>query len=358
MINQRSASRGADSILEIRGLHTSFFTSACEIPAVRGVDIAVRRGECLGVVGESGSGKSVTFLSALRLLASTGRIKRGEIIYGGHDLTKASASRLREVRGGEIAMIFQDPMSSLNPLMTIGAQIGEMIRAHGRSMNKNAVDARTLELLSTVLIPEPEKRLRQYPHEFSGGMRQRAMIAMALACKPSLLIADEPTTALDVSIQDQILKLLRRLQTDTGMSIVFITHDLGAVAELCTRVVVMYAGLVMEESPIEPLFDAPLHPYTRGLLASIPGLSQDRSRRLIPIPGSPPDMSAAPDGCPFAPRCEHARNICLSNPPALTPIVSDGQPDRLCRCWLYAPDAPRNPLNGGFLSKAAQGVES
>ena len=331
-----------EPILEIRDLYTSFLTGSGVIPAVRGVDLRVNRGECLGVVGESGSGKSVTFLSVLRLLAATGRIMAGEIRFEGRELTRMTSRQIREVRGGDIAMIFQDPASSLNPLLPVGDQVGEMLWSHNRSLNRRDRDAKVLELLRMVRIPEAEKRLGSYPHEFSGGMRQRVMIAMALACQPSLLIADEPTTALDVSIQDQILKLMRSLQADLGMSIVFITHDLGVVAELCSRVIVMYGGLVMEEAPIDALFEGPLHPYTRGLLASIPNIRQDKSQRLRPIPGSPPDMSHPPDGCPFAPRCLYARNACVWELPPIF-AFSGG---RSCRCWLCAPDAPAedNPL--------------
>ena len=328
--------RQPEPILTIRGLHTSFLTGSGVIPAVRGVDLHVNRGECLGIVGESGSGKSVTFLSVLRLLAATGKIMAGEIHFEGRELTRLTQRQIREVRGGSIAMIFQDPASSLNPLLPIGDQVGEMLWAHDKSLNRSDREARVLELLRLVRIPEAETRLKSYPHEFSGGMRQRVMIAMALACRPSLLIADEPTTALDVSIQDQILKLMRGLQAELGMSIVFITHDLGVIAELCSRVIVMYGGLVMEEAPIDDLFEKPLHPYTQGLLASIPNIRQDKARRLRPIPGSPPDMSRPPEGCPFAPRCSYTRTVCVAElPPVLT---FDGS--RSCRCWLCAPDAP------------------
>jgi len=339
--------RQTEPILTIRGLHTSFLTGSGVIPAVRGVDLHVDRGECLGIVGESGSGKSVTFLSVLRLLASTGRIMAGEIRFESRDLTRMTPRQIREVRGGSIAMIFQDPASSLNPLLPVGDQVGEMLWAHDRSLSRRDRDNKVLELLHMVRIPEAEKRLKSYPHEFSGGMRQRVMIAMALACRPSLLIADEPTTALDVSIQDQILRLMRGLQADLGMSIAFITHDLGVVAELCSRVIVMYGGLVMEDAPIDDLFDMPLHPYTKGLLASIPNIRQDKAQRLRPIPGSPPDMSRPPEGCPFAPRCPHARNVCVAElPPVLA--FSGG---RSCRCWLSAPDAPAE--NNPFYQKTA-----
>ncbi len=337
-------------LLEIHQLKTSFFTSGGEVQAVRGVSISVGRGESVGVVGESGSGKSVTFLSVLRLLASTGRIKGGEILFEGRDLTKMGRKEMRGVRGNQISMIFQDPMSSLNPLIPIGRQVGEMLWSHDRGISKEEREARTLKLFQMVRIPEAEKRLKSYPHEFSGGMRQRVMIAMALACNPSLLIADEPTTALDVSIQDQILKLMRSLQAEFGMSILFITHDLGVVAELCSRVVVMYGGLVMEEAPIDDLFENPMHPYTRGLLSSIPSISQDKARRLTPIPGSPPDMIHPPKGCPFAPRCPHARLICQEQVPPLTAVGED----RRSMCWLVTPDAPTtdNPFKSGKEARA------
>ena len=233
-------------------------------------------------------------------------------------------------------MIFQDPMSSLNPLIPVGKQVGEMLWSHNRALTVLEREKRTVELFSMVRIPEPEKRLKSYPHEFSGGMRQRVMIAMALACNPRLLIADEPTTALDVSIQDQILKLLRRLQSESDMSILFVTHDLGVVAELCSRVVVMYGGLIMEEAPIDDIFERPMHPYTQGLLASIPSINQDKTQRLHPIPGSPPDMIHPPEGCPFAPRCPQARGICLSKMPPYT-VCGEG---RRSMCWLLTQEAP------------------
>lgn len=332
------------NLLEINRLKTSFLTSGGEVQAVRGVSFGIGRGESVGIVGESGSGKSVTFLSVLRLLASTGRIREGEILFEGRDLVKLSRREMRDIRGKQISMIFQDPMSSLNPLIPVGRQVSEMLWAHDRGLSRAEQEKRTLELMRMVKIPEPEKRMKSFPHEFSGGMRQRVMIAMALACRPSLLIADEPTTALDVSIQDQILKLMRRLQAEVGMSILFITHDLGVVAELCSRVIVMYGGLVMEESPIDELFANPRHPYTRGLLNSIPSITQDKARRLTPIAGSPPDMIHPPAGCPFAPRCPYARVICENRLPPET-VLGEG---RRSMCWLHAPDAPAtdNPFKG------------
>ena len=278
-------------------------------------------------------------------MGSTGRIKSGSITLNGEELTKKSSREMQKIRGGQISMIFQDPMTSLNPLLTVGDQVGEMIWAHDKSLSKKQRDEKVLELFRMVRIPEPEKRLKSYPHEFSGGMRQRVMIAMALACRPQLLIADEPTTALDVSIQDQILKLMRQLQQEIGMSIMFITHDLGVVAELCSRVVVMYGGLIMEEASIFDIFENPKHPYTMGLIASIPDLNQDKNTELKPIPGSPPDMIHPPKGCPFAPRCPYVCRICLEE---LPPYVDLGDGHR-SMCWLLDPEAPAqdNPFKQG-----------
>ncbi|MDO4547550.1 MAG: ABC transporter ATP-binding protein [Clostridia bacterium] len=331
-----------DALISVRNLQTSFFTSAGEVQAVRGVSFDIGKSESVGIVGESGSGKSVTSLSMLKLMGATGRIKSGEILMQGMDLAKMSPRALRTVRGSLISMIFQDPMSSLNPLLTVGSQVGEMIWAHDKKLSKDERMARVLDLFRMVKIPEPEKRLSCYPHEFSGGMRQRVMIAMALACKPQLLIADEPTTALDVSIQDQILKLMRRLQKEIGMSILFITHDLGVVAEICTKVLVMYGGLIMEQSPIDELFASPRHPYTMGLLGSVPGLHQKKSDRLKPIPGSPPDMLHPPAGCPFAPRCPYARRVCLERIPSYVDLGGG----HISMCHLLDASAPRqgNPF--------------
>lgn len=340
-----------DEILKVEGLKTSFMTSSGEVQAVRGVSFGVRKGEILGIVGESGSGKSVTSMTILRLLADTARIKEGAIRFEGKDLTKVSEKEMRAIRGQKIAMIFQDPMSSLNPLVPVGKQVAEIMKIHHPEMKPEQLKQRTLELFEQVRIPEAAKRLRSYPHEFSGGMRQRVMIAMALANRPDLLIADEPTTALDVTIQDQILKQLRSLQREYGTSIIFITHDLGVVAELCDRVVVMYGGLIMEEAPIEEIFANPLHPYTMGLLASIPGVHKDKSERLQSIAGSPPDMTSPPAGCPFAPRCPYARNICAAECP---PYVQAG--GHRAMCWLLQPDAPaeQNPLYGKLAAAAKE----
>ena len=335
-----------DAILQVENLTTSFLTSNGEVQAVRGVSFSVGKGEILGIVGESGSGKSVTSMSILRLLADTARIKDGSILFEGEDLTKVSKKKLREIRGNKISMIFQDPMSSLNPLIPVGKQVSEMIKIHHPKMGKEERKAQVMELFAKVRIPEPEKRYHSFPHEFSGGMRQRVMIAMALANKPELLIADEPTTALDVTIQDQILRQLRELDKEYGASIIFITHDLGVVAELCDRVLVMYGGLIMEEARIEDIFERPGHPYTMGLLHSIPDVEQEKSERLEPIPGSPPDMTNPPAGCPFAPRCSYARKVCAGSLPEGGEV---GEGHRT-RCFLQYEDAPadeHNPFRGG-----------
>ena len=334
-----------EPILEVRDLHTSFLTTSGEVQAVRGVSFQVQKGQTVGIVGESGSGKSVTSLSILKLLGSTGRIKSGSIRLHGEELTEKSQKDMRQVRGGKVSMIFQDPMTSLNPLIPVGEQVGEMLWAHNQKLSKKEREQKVLELFEMVRIPEPQKRLKSYPHECSGGMRQRVMIAMALACRPELLIADEPTTALDVSIQDQILKLMRRLQKEMGMSIMFITHDLGVVAELCSHVIVMYGGLIMEEGSIYDIFENPKHPYTMGLIASIPGLHQDKSKKLKPIPGSPPDMIHPPKGCPFAPRCPYACRVCVEEQP---PYYGVGEGHR-SMCWMLSPDAPSegNPFTDG-----------
>jgi oligopeptide transport system ATP-binding protein len=333
-----------EPILEIRDLNTSFLTSSGEVQAVRGVSFKVEKGQTIGIVGESGSGKSVTSLSILKLLGSTGRIKSGSIRLHGEELIGKTRKEMRQIRGRRIAMIFQDPMTSLNPLIPVGEQVGEMIWAHDKSISKEERRARVLKLFEMVRIPEPVKRLKSFPHEFSGGMRQRVMIAMALACKPELLIADEPTTALDASIQDQILKLMQQLQHEIDMSILFITHDLGVVAELCTHVLVMYGGLIMEEAGIDDIFERPMHPYTMGLLDSIPGLHQDKSQLLKPIPGSPPDMIHPPKGCPFAPRCSYACRVCLEELPPYRQVSERHR----SMCWMLAPDAPSegNPFKG------------
>lgn len=323
----------SETILKVEDLKTSFMTSSGEVQAVRGVSFEVHKGEILGIVGESGSGKSVTSMSILRLLADTARIKNGKIEFEGTDLTKVSDKQMREIRGQKIAMVFQDPMSSLNPLIPVGKQVAEMIHVHHPEMKRDELQAATLELFREVRIPEAEKRLKSYPHEFSGGMRQRVMIAMALANHPDLLIADEPTTALDVTIQHQILKQMRSLQEEYGTSIIFITHDLGVVAELCDRVVVLYGGLVMEEAEINDLFENPLHPYTKGLLSCIPIADPKlaRAHASTGVEGDLPSPVNPKPGCRFCGRCPYAKPICSEQ----TPAMKEAAPGHFVACHLY-----------------------
>ena len=310
-------------LLTVDDLHVEFTTDDGIVRAVDGVSFALGAGEVVAIVGESGCGKSVTAQSIIGLTRSPNATISGSAVFGGHNLIAASDEQLRAVRGEQISVVFQDPMTSLNPVYRVGDQIAEMIRAHREVSKREALD-RATELLDAVGIPNPGRRIRDYPHEFSGGMRQRVMIAMALSCDPQVLIADEPTTALDVTIQAQILELLRGLNRDRGVAVLLITHDLGVVAELADRVVVMYAGEIVEEAGVGELFSAPRHPYTRGLLDSIPRLDQPRRQRLSQIPGQPPSLLSPPSGCRFAPRCSHAFSDC-SNPPPLR----DGS-----RCWL------------------------
>lgn len=317
-------------LLRVNNLETQFKTADGLVRAVNGVSFGLNEGETLGIVGESGSGKSVTALSIMRLIPTPpGKIAAGEVLYKGANLLKYSESQMRAVRGKEIAMIFQDPMTSLNPVLTISKQIGESLKLH-MGMDDKAARKRTVELLKLVGIPSAEQRLDNYPHQFSGGMRQRVMIAMALSCNPNLLLADEPTTALDVTIQAQILELLRRLKDEFKMAMIFITHDLGVVAGLCDRVIVMYGGRIMEHATTLDLYTDPRHPYTLGLLNSVPRLDEERKERLVPIPGMPPDMINAPQGCPFYPRCTYRepRNR-LEMPPLLG--VKQGHD---VACWI------------------------
>ena len=297
-------------LLQVTDLHTSFFTPAGEVKAVNGLSFSLDEGKVLGIVGESGSGKSVTAYSVLQILASSGKIVSGSIKYRGEELVGASKETMGKIRGNKISIIFQDPMTSLNPVFTIGNQLMEAIMLH-TDRNKEQAKERAIEMLRLVGVNEPEKRIKQYPHEFSGGMRQRVMIAMALACEPDILIADEPTTALDVTIQAQILDLIKDLQKQLGMSVILITHDLGVVAEMCDEVIVMYAGEVCERGTADEIFYNPKHEYTKGLMRSIPTVS-DEDRRLEPIGGTPVDLLNMPDGCPFAPRCDRAMKVCLS----------------------------------------------
>ena len=320
-----------EPVLEIQNLRTHFLTSRGEVPAVDGVSLTARRGEVLGVVGESGCGKSVTSLSVLKLIPSPpGKIVDGSILFKGRDLVPLSEREMRRIRGDRISMIFQEPMSSLNPLFTVGQQLGETVRIHLKASKKEARH-HAIQMLSKVGIPRPESIIDEYPHQLSGGMRQRVMIAMAISCNPELLIADEPTTALDVTIQAQILDLLRSLNEEQGTTMMMITHDLGVVAEMCTRVVVMYAGKIVEEASTDQIFDSPLHPYTQGLLKSMP-LMNDARTRLYSIPGQVPALSMNMKGCRFADRCEQVMPICNEQLPEL----EDKGQGQQCRCWLYS----------------------
>lgn len=332
----------SDKLLEVKDLQTSFYTHMGEVQAVRGVGFSLDKGEALGIVGESGSGKSVTSLSLMKLIEDPGKIKNGKIIFKGEDLVDKSPKKMMNIRGNEIAMIFQDPMTSLNPVYKVGNQIMEAIMRH-QKLNKKEARKKAIEMLELVGIPSPEDRIDNYPHEFSGGMRQRAMIAIALSCQPDLLIADEPTTALDVTIQAQILELMKDLKDKVNTSIILITHDLGVVADVCSRIVVMYGGLIMEEGSAEEIFYDPKHPYTMGLLKSIPRLDLGERQRLIPIAGSPPDLLKPPTGCPFAARCPYAMEICLKERP---PYFEVGE-RRRTMCWLLHEDAPKIELDTG-----------
>ena len=300
-------------LLQVKNLHTSFFTDAGEVKAVNGISYNLDAGKVLGIVGESGSGKSVSAYSVLRILTDTGRVTEGEVLFKGENILKYSEPQMQKFRGSRISIIFQDPMTCLNPTFSIGSQLREAIRIH-TDRNKEEIQARALEMLQLVGVNEPEKRLKQYPHELSGGMRQRVMIAMALACEPDILIADEPTTALDVTIQAQILELMQDLQKKMGMAIIMITHDLGVIADMCDEIIVMYGGKVCERGTADEIFYNPRHEYTKGLIRSIPRISE-KHEKLVPIAGSPVDLLNLPKGCAFAARCDHAMKICLEQPP-------------------------------------------
>ncbi len=339
------------SLLDVRDLAVSFATEEGTVRAVDGVSFAVAPGEIVAIVGESGSGKSVTAMTLMGLTRSPNARLEGSATLGGElDLVGASDEQLRRVRGARIAMVFQDPMSSLDPVHRIGAQIVEQIRAHDRAISKAAAMARAVELLEHVGIPRAAERARSYPHEFSGGMRQRVMIAMALSCSPQLLIADEPTTALDVTIQAQILRGLRTLRDQTGAGIILVTHDLGVVADIADRVLVMYCGRIVEEGTLDELFYDPQHPYTWGLLGSITRIDRDRSQRLPAIAGLPPSLLAAPAGCHFAPRCPHAFERCGEVPP-LAARLPDA-PEHRDRCWLEPADKRARRRDGDEIGLA------
>jgi len=316
-------------LLEVKGLRTQFFTQDGVVHAVNGITYDIDEGETLGIVGESGCGKSVSVLSIMRLIPQPpGKIVGGEVWFDGRNIMELQEDEVRQVRGNRIAMIFQDPMTSLNPVLTVGTQVGEALQLH-MGMDKAQARRRTIELLDMVNIPEAGDRVDDYPHQFSGGMRQRVMIAMALSCNPQLLIADEPTTALDVTIQAQIIDLVKKLKDDIGMAVIWITHDLGVVAGLAERVLVMYAGYIVEEAAVKELYGNPRHPYTLGLLASIPRLDELKEK-LTPIEGLPPDLIDPPPSCPFAPRCRFRIDRCLEENPTLAPVG----PGHRIACWV------------------------
>ena len=330
----------SENILSVQNLHTSFHTDKGEVKAVNGVTFNLEKGKILGIVGESGSGKSVTAYSIMRILEKNGRITEGKILYKGQDIAEFSEKQMREFRGKCCSIIFQDPMTSLNPVFTVGNQLREAIELHTDRKGKEA-ETRAIEMLTLVGVNEPEKRVKQYPYELSGGMRQRVMIAMALACEPDILIADEPTTALDVTIQAQILELMQSLQKKLGMAIIMVTHDLGVIADMCDEIIVMYGGRVCERGTAEDIFYRPHHEYTKGLLRSIPNVDRI-GEKLIPIPGTPINLLNMPKGCAFCPRCEEAMKICIEEqPPEMQ--MPDGH---FASCWLNVKAAMEEEKGG------------
>ena len=330
----------SENILSVQNLHTSFHTDKGEVKAVNGVTFNLEKGKILGIVGESGSGKYVTAYSIMRILEKNGRITEGKILYKGQDIAEFSEKQMREFRGKCCSIIFQDPMTSLNPVFTVGNQLREAIELHTDRKGKEA-EARAIEMLTLVGVNEPEKRVKQYPYELSGGMRQRVMIAMALACEPDILIADEPTTALDVTIQAQILELMQSLQKKLGMAIIMVTHDLGVIADMCDEIIVMYGGRVCERGTAEDIFYRPHHEYTKGLLRSIPNVDRI-GEKLIPIPGTPINLLNMPKGCAFCPRCEEAMKICIEEqPPEMQ--MPDGH---FASCWLNVKAAMEEEKGG------------
>ena len=319
-------------LLEVKDLRVSFFTPAGEVKAVGGISYELNDGEVMGIVGESGSGKRVEAYSIIGLLQSPGKVVGGSILFEGENVLEFSEQRMRNFRGNEVSMIFQNPMTCLNPVYTIGNQLIEALRCHNEEVTHKEAYDRAREMLELVGIHDSARRMKQYPHELSGGMRQRVMIAMGLICSPKLLIADEPTTALDVTIQAQILELMKDIRQKTGMAIIFITHNLGVVADICDKISVMYAGKIVEQGSVDEIFYNPSHPYTKGLLRSMPRVDAEQYERLIPIEGTPVDMLNPPEGCPFGPRCEHCMKVCLKhNPPNIS--ISDGH---TAACWLLS----------------------
>ena len=341
-----------EPILRVRDLHTQFFTDDGVVQAVDGVSFDLMPGETLGIVGESGCGKSITALSLLRLVPEPGRVTAGEVLYRGRDILQMTDDEVRELRGKDVAMIFQDPQSSLNPVLTTGFQVEEAMLAHQQADRRTAA-RRAVELMKQVRIPAAERRVKDYPHQLSGGMRQRAMIAMGLANSPSILIADEPTTALDVTVQAQILELVRDLNEELSTAVIMITHNLGVVAGLCTRILVMYAGRIVEEGPVKQIFKNPQHPYTWSLLRSLPRLDADRRERLRSIEGLPPDLIAPPGGCRFHPRCPFREERCYREDPPLAPVA----PDQRSACWVTMERAYKE-MNAGSLVDVRPGAGS
>lgn len=320
----------SNKILEVNDLRTRFHIAEGTVHAVNGVSFHLNQGETIGVVGESGCGKSVTMMSIMGLIPiPPGEIASGQAIFNGRDLLKLDEAEMEDIRGKDIAMVFQDPMTAFNPVLTIGRQLGEPLRIH-LGLDKDGIRQHSIELLTQVGIPEPGNRLADYPHQFSGGMRQRAMIAMALSCSPSILIADEPTTALDVTIQAQIVELVQSIRASMNMSVIWITHDLGVVAEIAERVLVMYAGFIVEEAMVDDLYADPRHPYTKALLAALPRVDRRRDKRLQSIPGAPPNLLVAPTGCPFVPRCQFAFDHCREEMPPLLNVAANHK----AACWL------------------------
>lgn len=335
---------GAKNLVEIKDLRVSFFTPAGEVKAVRGVSWSLKEGEALGIVGESGSGKSVSAYALMGILQNPGKVIGGTISFNNINMLKLKESQWRKIRGKDMSMIFQDPMTSLNPVYTVGNQIAETLMAHTNISSKKANNA-AVSSLASVHIPNPDKRAKQYPFEFSGGMRQRAMIAMSLCCEPKLLIADEPTTALDVTIQAQIIDLLRELKENTNMGIILITHDMGVITDICENVIIMYGGQIMESASVKELYKNPSHPYTNGLLECLPRLASDTEEPLKPIEGSPVDLLNPPPGCPFAPRCSKCMKVCLKEQP---PQFEVG-PEHYSACWLHTLDA--SGKQGGIINE-------
>ena len=334
-------SGNSEYVLEVKNLHTSFFTDAGEVKAVNGVNFALKPGEIMGIVGESGSGKSVTAYSIMQILAETGRIVEGQVIFKGEDLAAWDNKKMRSFRGKHCSIIFQDPMTSLNPVFTIGNQLMEAILLHTDKTKQQAKE-RAIEMLELVGVNEPTKRIKQYPHELSGGMRQRVMIAMALACEPDILIADEPTTALDVTIQAQILELMQSLQKQLGMAIIMVTHDLGVIADMCDKIVVMYGGSICERGTAEDIFYHPCHEYTKGLLRSIPNVGKSKER-LIPISGTPINLLNMPKGCAFCSRCDQAMKICLDEKPEEIALSETHS----ASCWMNVKRMMEEEQSGG-----------